>query len=161
MHTIYDLPAYQAVLPAVEDSGQDESGRRRHRRFSVRCPAKFAITSADGAESKISLEIIQLSRYGFQAHAPVPVPIGVWGEMTIQLGPAETSQIKVSASRLSEGGGYGFRLGEPDLIWRKFVNALYSGSTHADLENAILRRLESAVGRCPESEARHAIQVSR
>jgi hypothetical protein len=31
---------------------------------------------------------------------------------------------------------YGFRLGEPDLIWRKFVNALYSGSTHADLENA-------------------------
>ena len=34
------------------------------------------------------------------------------------------------------GGMYGFRLGEPDLIWRKFVNALYSGSTHADLENA-------------------------
>jgi GNAT superfamily N-acetyltransferase len=136
LHTIYDLPAYQAVLPAVEESGQDETGRRRHRRFSVRCPAKFVITSPDGVESKISLEIIQLSRYGFQAHALVPVPIGVWGEITIQLGPAETSQIKVSASRESEGGGYGFRLGEPDLIWRKFVNALYSGSTHADLENA-------------------------
>jgi hypothetical protein len=139
MHTIYDLPAYQAVLPAVEESGQDDSGRRhrhRHRRFSVRCPAKFVIPSADGVASKISLEIIQLSRYGFLAHALVSVPIGVWGEITIQLGPAETSQIKVAASRVSEGGIYGFRLGEPDLIWRKFVNALYSGSTHADLENA-------------------------
>lgn len=135
MHTIYDLPAYQAVLPAVVESGQDEAARR-HRRFSVRCPAKFVVPSAEGVDSKISLEIIQLSRYGFQAHAQVPVPIGVWGEITIQLGPAETSQIKVSASRVSEGGRYGFRLGEPDLIWRKFVNALYSGSTHADLENA-------------------------
>jgi GNAT superfamily N-acetyltransferase len=136
MHTIYDLPAYQAVLPAVEDSRQDDSGRRRHRRFSVRCPAKFVIASAEGVVSKISLEIIQLSRYGFLAHALVSVPIGVWGEITIQLGPAETSQVKVAASRVSEGGVYGFRLGEPDLIWRKFVNALYSGSTHADLENA-------------------------
>ena len=30
----------------------------------------------------------------------------------------------------------GFRLGEPDRIWRNFGNARYSGSTHADLENA-------------------------
>jgi hypothetical protein len=78
MHTIYDLPAYQAVLPAVEESGQDDSGRRhrhRHRRFSVRCPAKFVIPSADGVASKISLEIIQLvalrlsgTRPGLRSH---------------------------------------------------------------------------------------------
>jgi hypothetical protein len=135
MHTIYDLPAYQAVLPAVEESGQDDSGRRRHRRFSVRCPAKFVIASAEGVASKISLEIIQLSRYGFLAYALVGVPIGVWGEITIQLGPAETSN---QGRGLAGVGGRGLRLrlGEPDLIWRKFVNALYSGSTHADLENA-------------------------
>ena len=143
MHTIYDLPAYQAVLPScpavlpeIPEGKQDEAHRRRHRRFSVRCPAKFLTVAADGTESCISLELVQLSRYGFQAHTLALVPINVWGEMTIQLGPAEVSRIQVSASRESEGGIYGFRLGEPDLIWRKFVNALYSGSTHADLEDA-------------------------
>ena len=136
MHTIYDLPAYQAVLPVVSEGKQDETGRRRHRRFSVRCPAKFLVVMPDGAEHRVNLEIIQLSRYGFQAHALALVPLNVWGEMTIQLGPAEVSRIQVSASRESDGGIYGFRLGEPDLIWRKFVNALYSGSTHADLADA-------------------------
>ena len=136
LHTIYDLPAYRAVLPVLAEGEQDRSVRRRHRRFSVRCPARFSVVGADGKESKVSLEIVQLSRYGFQAHALTTVPIDVWGEVTIQLGPAEVSRIQVSASRESSGGMYGFRLGEPDLIWRKFVNALYSGSTHADLENA-------------------------
>lgn len=136
LHTIYDLPAYRAVLPVLAEGEQDRSVRRRHRRFSVRCPARFSVVGADGKESKVSLEIVQLSRYGFQAHALTAVPIDVWGEVTIQLGPAEVSRIQVSASRESSGGMYGFRLGEPDLIWRKFVNALYSGSTHADLENA-------------------------
>ena len=136
MHTIYDLPAYKDVLPVVPEGNKDETGRRRHRRFSVRCPARFLVVAPDGAENRVDLEIIQLSRYGFQAHALVLVPVNVWGEITIQLGPAEVSRIQVAASRESEGGIYGFRLGEPDLIWRKFVNALYSGSTHADLENA-------------------------
>jgi len=136
LHTIYDLPAYRAVLPVIAEGEQDRSVRRRHRRFSVRCPARFSVVGADGKESKVALEIVQLSRYGFQAHALTAVPIDVWGEVTIQLGPAEVSRIQVSASRESSGGMYGFRLGEPDLIWRKFVNALYSGSTHADLENA-------------------------
>jgi hypothetical protein len=136
LHTIYDLPAYRAVLPVIAEGEQDRSVRRRHRRFSVRCPARFSVIGADGKESKVALEIVQLSRYGFQAHALTAVPIDVWGEVTIQLGPAEVSRIQVSASRESNGGMYGFRLGEPDLIWRKFVNALYSGSTHADLENA-------------------------
>ena len=136
LHTIYDLPAYRAVLPVIAEGEQDRSVRRRHRRFSVRCPARFSVVGADGKESKVALEIVQLSRYGFQAHALTAVPIDVWGEVTIQLGPAEVSRIQVSASRESNGGMYGFRLGEPDLIWRKFVNALYSGSTHADLENA-------------------------
>ncbi|WP_300453686.1 GNAT family N-acetyltransferase [Accumulibacter sp.] len=136
MHTIYDLPAYQAVLPALSEGSQDGTARRRHQRFSVRCPAKLSLVAPDGIESKVNLEIFQLSRYGFKAHALSAIPINVWGEAMIQLGPAEVSRIQVSASRDSGEGVYGFRLGEPDLIWRKFVNALYSGSIHADLENA-------------------------
>jgi len=33
-------------------------------------------------------------------------------------------------------GFYGFQLAEPDLAWRKFVNAMQSGTTHDDLDNA-------------------------
>ncbi|MBK7674013.1 MAG: GNAT family N-acetyltransferase [Candidatus Accumulibacter sp.] len=136
LHTIYDLPAYRDVLRAISEDTQDDTGRRRHRRFSVRCPARFSIRESDGTENKVDLEVVQLSRYGFQAHALKTVPINVWGEMRIQLGPSEVSRIKVAASRGSETGVYGFRMGEPDLIWRKFVNALYRGSTQADLEDA-------------------------
>ncbi|MEF8701557.1 MAG: hypothetical protein V5B32_09730 [Candidatus Accumulibacter sp. UW26] len=136
LHTIYDLPAYCIILPAIPDGNPDDTVRRRHRRFSVRCPAKFTVREPGGKELRINLEIVQLSRYGFQAHALIAVPINVWGEVTIQLGPAEVSRIHVVASRESASGIYGFRMGEPDLIWRKFVNALYSGSVHADLENA-------------------------
>jgi hypothetical protein len=79
LHTIYDLPAYRAVLPVIAEGEQDRSVRRRHRRFSVRCPARFSVVGADGKESKVALEIVQLSRYGFQAHALTAVPIDVWG----------------------------------------------------------------------------------
>ena len=136
LHTIYDLPAYQGVLPKLSEGTQNGSARRRHQRFSVRCPAKLSYVAPDGIQNKVDLEIFQLSRYGFKAHALTPIPINVWGDAMIRLGPAEVSRIQVSASRDSGEGVYGFRLGEPDLIWRKFVNALYSGSIHADLENA-------------------------
>ena len=33
-----------------------------------------------------------------------------------------------------DDGFYGFSLGEPDLLWRKFVSALYHSKTYADLE---------------------------
>lgn len=136
LHTIYDLPAYREVLPPLPEGNQDDTARRRHRRFSVRCPARFSVVAPNGTERAVDLEIFQLSRYGFLAHALKSVPINIWGTVTIQLGPAEVSRIQVSASRESGTGVYGFQMGEPDLIWRKFVNALYGGSTHADLENA-------------------------
>jgi hypothetical protein len=42
----------------------------------------------------------------------------------------------VRTDAVGVGGFYGFKLVEPDLTWRKFVNALESGTTHEDLENA-------------------------
>ncbi len=135
LHSIYDLPEYQRVLPPLSESNPDVQVRR-HQRFSVKCPARLSIVTPDGKEDKVSLEVVQVSRYGFQARAHVPVPLDVWGEATIQLGRSEVSRIKALASRETGNGFYGFRLGEPDLIWRKFVTALYRGSTHGDLEHA-------------------------
>jgi len=138
LHRIYDLPAYRAILPVVSDDTRNEKGRRRHRRFSVRCPGVFSVVAPEGKEMKYDLQIVQLSRYGFQAHTLVYVPINVWGDVRIQLGPSEISRVKALATRESGDGAahFGFVMGEPDVVWRKFVNALYSGSTHADLEDA-------------------------
>ena len=60
----------------------------------------------------------------------------IWGEATIHLGKAETSIVQASAIRDKGNLFYGFQIGEPDLIWRKFVTALYHGSTHGDLDKA-------------------------
>jgi len=136
LHTIYDLPAYRAILPPAPEESQANAADRSHRRFSVRCPARFSVLGSDGSESRVRLDIVELSRYGFRAHTRTPVPINVWGEVIVQLGPREMSQTHVFAWRQAEPGAYDFELGEPDLIWRKFVNALYRGSTQADLEDA-------------------------
>jgi hypothetical protein len=135
LHTIYDLPAYHDVLPAVSAGNQDQTVHRRHRRFSVRCPARFSVVAPDGTEGNLNLELSS-SRATVSGARTDSCSNQCWGEVTIQLGPAEVSRIKVAACRESGSGFYGFLLGEPDLIWRKFVNALYSGSTHADLEDA-------------------------
>jgi GNAT superfamily N-acetyltransferase len=57
----------------------------------------------------------------------------------IRLGKDEVSRLQVQAVPDSERKGeglFGFRIGEPDLIWRKFVTALYRGQTHSDLDQA-------------------------
>ena len=135
MHSIYDLPEYRAVLPnaPLREEGHDI---RRHQRFSVRCPGRISFTADDGQVSKVGLEVVQVSNYGFQARTQDNLPLEVWGEATIHLGRDETSIIKALAVRDRGNGFYGFKLGEPDLIWRKFVSALYAGSTHGDLDNA-------------------------
>ena len=135
LHSIYDLAEYRGVLPALSEK-KEGIPIRRHQRFSVRCPAKIVFTDPVGKETKVGMEVIQVSRYGFQARAREPLPVDIWGEATIHLGKAETSIIQASAIRDKGNLFYGFQIGEPDLIWRKFVTALYHGSTHGDLDKA-------------------------
>ena len=135
LHSIYDLEEYRDVLPALAEK-KEGIPIRRHQRFSVRCPAKITFPGEAGQETKVGLEVIQVSRYGFQARAREPLPVDIWGEATIHLGKAETSIVQASAIRDKGNLFYGFQIGEPDLIWRKFVTALYHGSTHGDLDKA-------------------------
>jgi len=80
-----------------------------------------------------------VSRYGFQARSHIAIDPSIWFTAVIRLGKEEISHLQVQAvsnqERVGEGL-FGFRIGEPDLIWRKFVNALYSGQTHTDLDQA-------------------------
>lgn len=135
LHTIYDLPEYRSVLPELS-TGADGIPIRRHERFSVKCPAKIVFQGVQG-DQEIPIEVIEVSRYGFQARSHRPLPLNIWFDTIVQLGRSDTSHIRALALRgHNEGadGFYGFSLGEPDLLWRKFVSALYHSKTYADLE---------------------------
>ncbi len=43
---------------------------------------------------------------------------------------------KCGIQRNGFNGFYGFRLGEPDVVWQKFVSALYRSTTYSDLDAA-------------------------
>ena len=136
LHMIYDLPEYRKVLPPLPQPSGDFKVRQ-HRRFSVKCPGRLAAPDEEG--TSIAMEISEVSRYGFRARTRQPVTSDVWLTAVIQLGRQETSSLQVRCvqdTQFEDNHRYGFQIGEPDLIWRKFVNALYDGRTQGDLDNA-------------------------
>ena len=137
LHLIYDLPDYQKVLPPLPDQGITRQ-MRQHRRFSVKCPARLSDPATAG-EKALSIEVNEVSRYGFRARVAQAVPGDIWLNATVQLGLNEISRLSVQVARETDVDDQhycGFRIGEPDLIWRKFVTALYEGHTHQDLDQA-------------------------
>ena len=131
---VYDLPDYRRMLPGILP-GAEDLPLRRHRRFSVRCPGR--LTGVEG--ETIAMEVTEVSRYGFRARAEHAVTAEAWLVADIRLGRSDISHLHVlpvQESRFGEDRLYGFRIGEPDLAWRKFVNALYDGRIVADLDHA-------------------------
>ncbi|HSV50835.1 MAG TPA: GNAT family N-acetyltransferase [Burkholderiaceae bacterium] len=143
LHSIYNLPEYNDVLPEIPASEADQHPMRKHRRYSMRCPGNLIVAGAENMAEHGSypFQVIELSNAGFQAYSPIPLPLNIWGEATVHLGKTEVSKVKAMAVRDKTNGFngfYGFQLAEPDLIWRKCVNALESGQTHEDLEHATM-----------------------
>ncbi len=136
LHLIYDLPEFQKILPPLPPE-QGDLMVRQHRRFSVKCPGRLG--TLDSEAPTIAMEVSEVSRYGFRARTRQPVTPDTWLTAVIQLGRQETSLLQVRCVQDTQIEGnhrYGFQIGEPDLIWRKFVNALYDGRTQGDLDNA-------------------------
>jgi hypothetical protein len=137
LHAIYNLAAFQPVLPGIVQH-TTEQVQRSHQRYSVKCPGTFEVQVE--AHAKVyQLQVVDLSLYGFQVYSPTSLPLGDWGEAIVNLGQSEKSFTKAIAVRERANGMsgyYGFQLAEPDLAWRKFVNAMQSGTTHDDLDNA-------------------------
>jgi len=123
------------VLPPLPESSGNAKVRR-HQRFSVKCPARLI---GEAAGKAIPIEVSEVSRYGFRARTGRAVPTDVWLTAIVQLGSKEVSRLTVQAVQETEQEDRhycGFRIGEPDLVWRKFVTALYQGHTHTDLDQA-------------------------
>ena len=135
LRSIYDDPSYAAVLPAPGSSSASRMALREHQRFSIRCPARLRVASY-GARLTYQLKVIELSLNGFQAECEAPLPEGTFGLVEVELGEHETAHVKAMAVRRSKSAGvefYGFKVSEPDLAWRRCVQALQCGRTHADL----------------------------
>lgn len=137
LHAIYNLDAFLPVLPDIARHSEQKV-QRSHQRYSVKCPGVFTVQVA--ANGRVyQLLVVDLSLYGFQVYSKMALPLGEWGEAEIELGKSEKSFTKAIAVRDRANGMpgfYGFQLAEPDLAWRKFVNAMQSGTTHDDLDNA-------------------------
>ena len=137
LHSIYDLPEYWSILPKLADLSE-AIPIRQYQRFSVRCPARIDVGSTS-AKQEIAIEVIEVSRYGFQARSQTSLPLNTWCDTTIQLGHSDVSNFRSLALRENSNGAngyYAFRLGEPDIHWEKFVSALQRSTTYGELEAA-------------------------
>jgi len=138
LRSIYDDPAYAAVLPPTRGGAAQGVALRRHQRFSLRCPARLAVPSY-GQRLSYPMQVIELSRHGFQAECAVPLPEGTRGEVEVELGQGCVARVQATAVRRHEAGGsvfYGFEVPAPDAVWQACVDALQAGRTHADLQPA-------------------------
>ena len=138
IHSIYDLPAYKAILPPMPPQGTVSV--RQYQRFSVKCPGRLILGGMATAQA-IEVQIVEVSEYGFQAYAKQEIPLNNWFPAEVRVGREEVSTVQALAVRDHANGFngfYGFRVGEPDLVWRKFVTVLSHAQRHDELEHATM-----------------------
>lgn len=138
LHSIYNLPEYQYVLPTIFSDSDFQRRQRSHERYSLKCPGSFTVFNPNQMDVH-SIQVVEFSDDGFLANSKDALPENVWGEACIRLGSQEKSVIKakvVRGKRKGRYGFYGFKVAEPDLPWRKLVGVLKAGTTHEDLNNA-------------------------
>lgn len=134
LHLIYDRPDYRRVLPPLaQPAGAPPV--RQHRRFPFTCRGRLA--AGNGSLTTIAIEISEVSRYGFRAGSAQEVPQDTWMTATILVSQEESARLQVRCVQTTVLGGKcrcGFQIGEPDLVWRKFVNALHDGRAAGDID---------------------------
>lgn len=124
--SIYDQPEFRAVLPLMSHSATGFHPTRRHQRFSLRCPAELRLRVGEG-DRTIMMTVIEISLSGFQAQSKLDIPVGAEGSVWVELGRQDKAalDVKVMRHHHSDGGEfYGFKLEEPDEVWRRAVSAL-------------------------------------
>jgi GNAT superfamily N-acetyltransferase len=135
--SIYGLVEYRGVLPMLQGDGGTGHPLRQHQRYSIRCPATLQITAGDGDHSSgVGLDVIELSLSGFQAVCRDSLAPALEGDVVVDLGFQEKSSVhaRVVRSRSADGEHFiGFRIDEPDRVWRRCVAALELGQTSDDL----------------------------
>lgn len=132
LHSIYPSADYRRVLPPLTAPERREADTRRHSRYSLHCPASFAVGS-NGHATELSLDVIDVSHEGFQASTNQDIALGTWGRAHIELGPDEYADVTAQAVRCHDEAQthyIGFRLSQADAPWQRFINRIEDGSAH-------------------------------
>lgn len=134
LHTIYDHASFAAVLPASDGASRSGAEGIGAQRYSVKCPAHLDSTAAHRSQS-YDLDVTEVASDVFRARSCVPLPPGVGGQVTIDLGERVRSVVQAIAlpRRLANSVEYCFKVQSPDSAWRDCVNALQRSQTYADL----------------------------
>ena len=85
LKAIYHEDNYRDVLPFVVDGPVVPESLRRHRRYSLKCPARLEF-SHQGVTQVVEMEVIDASLNGFLARSPVALPDKAQGVVRVQLG---------------------------------------------------------------------------
>jgi hypothetical protein len=161
LRSIYGDATYAAVLPAPSPEAVARVALRRHRRFSIRCPAELRVPSY-GSSLVVALQVTEVSQGGFQADCSVPLPEGTRGQVVVDLGEHDTARVEAVAVRrhvTSHGVHYGFEVHQADSTWTQCVAALEGGRTHVDLAPAWAR--QGAAPAAAPAAARHDAAAGR
>jgi GNAT superfamily N-acetyltransferase len=125
LHAIYPEQDYHAVLPAPASDSAQAPRLRKHRRFSLKCPAVLHRSGDD--RRSVNLEVIDASLHGFLARADVPLPNRTRAMVNVQLGAERASSEEAVVVRcVTAAGGpyYGFRVATPSHMWRQCIEEL-------------------------------------
>lgn len=130
LHAIYPEAAYRAVLPATGQRNAAATPLRRHRRYSLKCPAQLTATRGD--LPAVGLEVVDASLHGFLARADARLPLRLRGSVRVHLGADKISTEEAVAVRcVSAAGGpyYGFRIATPSRSWQQCIEELQARDT--------------------------------
>ena len=143
LKAIYHEESYRDVLPFVIDGPVFLEPLRRHRRYSLKCPARLEYRTEDG-NRVVEMEVIDASLNGFLARAKSPLPEQARGVVTVQLGVgllAETEAVVVRCITAKGGPYFGFRVESPDADWRRSIEGM---EQHHTAPGALSRTSEVA-----------------
>jgi hypothetical protein len=153
LHAIYHEDSYRAVLPHMPNEAVSSQPLRRHRRHSLKCPARLEYV-AQGLHS-VGLEVIDISLNGFLARSARVLPEDVRGVVCVRLGEGVLSNAQASVVREVPRDGevfYGFRIDAPDLAWQRCIFDL-EARENPELPRVITPALLNQTQRWPLDEA--------
>lgn len=120
LHALYHEEAYRGVLPRVQEESADDV--RRHRRHSLKCPARLVLRGIE--PRSVTLDVVDISLHGFMARTQEALDDHARGLLQVQLGNGCWSQVDAQVVRCNQtpyGQFFGFRIDLPDAAWARCI----------------------------------------
>lgn len=122
LHAIYPEEGFAPALPPLPSETVSAHPLRRHRRHSLKCPARLEYVA--GGLRSIDIEVIDISLNGFLARANERLTDDLRGVVCVRLGEGVVSNAEAVVVREVVRDGalfYGFSIDAPDLAWQQCI----------------------------------------